>query len=369
MRKIIGQRQQKGVATLFTVVVLLLVMSLMAAYAYRGALLENQLMNNLYRAKQAEETAEAALDFGLAYFLANGADADGNSVADTLDPSVVTNGKRATVQFCDSTSNLPTCTAPSNLGRIMIMAAGWSDDQTAVHRSRMLVASNPFFGASPKAPLIVKGGTNFIGGNLTLRNYTDSNVNIWSGDDIDGATGSFQTYGKVNGVEGQLISEKTGSKYYLGPDVVYNDQVLKNSTTDGFYESVIGRNMTDMATSYDEKFSSCSDLASGNNYAGKVVYITGNCALNRDLGSVAANTILVVAGTLSLSGNNTIYGSLVSDTLGNVTGASTIYGSMITRSAPNNFAGNVVVQMTTQSQQSLQNLTVKSVVGNSWRDW
>lgn len=369
MRQINGFHRQKGVATLLTAVVILVIMSLMAAYAYRGALLDNQLMNNLYRAKQAEETAETALDFGLAYFLVNGVDATGDTVVDTLDPTAVTNGRRATVQFCSATSNIPTCVTPTDFGKIMIMATGWSDDQTAVHRSRMLVAANPFFGASPKAPLIVKGGTNFIGGNMSVTNNTDTGVNIWSGDDIDGATGSFQTYGKVNGVDSQAISEKTGNKYYLGPDVVYNDQTLKNSSTDQFYQSMTGRSMSEMSAAYDVKFASCADMASGNNYAGKVVYITGNCALNRDLGTSSLSTILVVAGTLSMSGNNTIYGSLVADTLGNITGSSTIYGTLIARSAPSNFAGTVNLIMNSQSSSNLQKVTVKSVVGNSWRDW
>lgn len=362
---------QKGVATLLTAIVILVVMSLMAVYAHRGALLENLLMNNLYRAKQAEEVADAALDFGLAHFLANGANSVSPTAADTLDPTTVTNGKRATVQFCDVTSTLTNCVSPTNFGRIFILAAGWSDDHTAVHRSRLLVANNPFFGASPKAPLIVKGSTNFLGGNLTIRNNTDTGINVWTGHDIDSATGSFQTYGKVNGVLDQAISEKTGSKYYLGPDIVYNDQTLKNATTDAFYQSMVGRTMADMSTSYDVKVANCGELDSSSNYAGKIVYVTGNCALNQSLGSSATNgsTILVVAGTLSISGNNTVYGSLVADTLGNVTGTSIINGTLIARSAPNNFAGNITLQMTTQTQSNIQNLTVKSVVGNSWRDW
>ena len=362
---------QKGVATLLTVVVILVVMSLMAVYVHRGALMENLLMNNLYRAKQAEEVADAALDFALAYFLANGADADENNVADTLDPMAVTNGKRATVQFCDAaTSTLTSCVTPTDLTRIFILATGWSDDHTAVHRSRLLVASNPFFSGSLKAPLIVKGSTNFLGGNLTITNNTDTGTNIWTGHDIDNATGSFQTYGRVNGVDSQAISEKTGSKYYLGPDVVYNDQTLKNSSDSAFYESVIGRTMANMATSYDVKVSDCSELSSSNVYAGKIIYVTGSCALNQSLGSAASgSTILVVAGTLSISGNNTVYGSLVADTLGNITGTTTIYGSIVARSAPNNFAGNINLQMTTQSSNNIKKLTVKTVVGNSWRDW
>lgn len=360
--------KQKGVATLLTAVVILLVMSLMAAYAYRSSLLENQLMNNLYRAKQAEETAEAALDYGLAYFMANGVDATADSVVDTLDPSGVTNGRRATVQFCSSTSNIPTCTAPTNFGQIMIMATGWSDDQTAVHRSRMLVASNPFFGANVKAPLIVKGGTNFLGGNLTVKNNTDSGINVWTGHDIDSATGSFQTQGKVDGLLNQNISEKTGSKYYLGPDIVYNDQTLKNASTDVFYQTVVGRTAKEIQASADVKVATCADLSASDSYAGKIVYVSGNCDLRRNLGSDSASAIVVVGGELTVGSNSEVWGSLIANSLGRFNGTPTVHGSLVSLTA-DSLNGNAIIDLTDQWKTNLMNVRVKSVVGNSWRDW
>lgn len=379
MRKNFRPKEQRGIATLLTTVVILLVMSVMAIYASRSALLENTLMNNSYRSKQATEIADAALDFGLATFLANGADSDNNNVADVMDPSGVTNGRRAEVRFCDPTSTLINCIAPTNLNRIMIVAAGWSDDQTAVHRSSLLVASNPFFGASPKAPLIIKGaGTSFLTGNLTLVNNTDTGINVWTGTDIGSANGSFETYGKVvtrdgagnitNTALNQLISEKSQNKYFLGPDIVYNDQNLKNATTNQFYESMIGRDKSSLKSIADYSYTAAEGLSAGQSYAGKIVYIDGDYDLRQSLGSASESTILVVNGRLTMSGNLTVHGSIIANNLGNITGTPTINGSLIAENATS-LQGNVTIQMTQQAINNLNNLRVKSVVGNSWRDW
>ncbi len=370
--RVSSKSHQHGIATLLTTVVLLAVMSIMGIYASRSAITENILISNSYRAKQAAEVADGALDYALAAFFAGGADANNDTTIDTFtaaELAAALGNRRATARYCAANSTLTNCVAPTLNGAYMIIAEGWSDDQTAVHRSAMLVNDSPFFSAAPKAPLILKGaGSSFIGGNLSITNNTDTGINVWTGSDIGTATGSFETFGKVNGVLSQKISEKQGNKYYLGPDIIYNDQNLKNSNSDQFYTSVIGRSQSELASLADVKVSSVSDLQTGNNYAGKIVYIDGNYSLDRNMGTSTASTILVVKGEFSTNGNHTFNGSVIAGSLGKTVGTPIINGSLIALDATS-LQGNVNINMTTQSVQNIQNITVKSVVGNSWRDW
>ncbi|NIC41502.1 hypothetical protein [Aquabacterium sp. A08] len=374
MKKRDHLHKQRGVATLLTTVVFLAVMSIMAVYANRSAITENAMMSNAYRAKQAAEVADGALDYALASFFAGGADSQVQNQLDTFtaaELSAALGGRRATVSYCDPSSTPANCIAPAggNLTNLMVVATGWSDDGTAVHRVSTLVTENPFFSAAPKAPLILKGaGSSFLSGNLSLTNNTATGINVWTGSDIGSASGSFETFGRVNNVDSQRISEKVQNRYYLGPDIIYNDQNLKNANNDEFYTGVLGRSASQLAGAADFKFSSAAGLQNSNNYAGKIIYIDGDYTLDRDLGTANASTILIVKGKFETSGNHNVYGSVVAGSLGRTVGTPTIYGSLIALDATS-LQGNVKVIMTQQSINNMQQLTVKSTVGNSWRDW
>lgn len=378
LKPLTPRRSQKGVATLFTTVVLLFVMSVMAIYASRGSVLENTLMNNAYRAKQAAEVAEAALDFGLASYLAGGVDANGDGAVDVFDPTpaltFVVDGevqvRRGTVRFCTEASTLTACTplAAVGAGRALLVAEGWSDDQTAVHRAAVLISANPVFGGALKAPLIIKAAMNKVNGTFDLINNTDSGLNIWTGDDIDNANGNFQTRGKVNGVEDSLISKKSGSQFYLGPDVVYNDHALKNSTVDGFYERVTGVSKTDLISQATIKPTAADPLVSSNLYSGQIIYVNGDFKLDQNFGTADKPVILIVNGDLTGSKSNiTLYGAILATSVSSFNGPK-VFGSLIAENV-GTLNGNSPIELNDQVSQGINNITRNSVVGNSWRDW
>jgi hypothetical protein len=361
---------QEGVATLFTTVVLLFVMSVMAIYASRGSVLENTLMNNAYRAKQAAEVAEAALDFGLASYLAGGVDANADGAVDVFDPTPQLNGRRGTVRYCTEASTLTACTplAVVGAGRALLVAEGWSDDQTAVHRAAVLITANPVFGGALKAPLIIKSAMNKVNGTFDLINNTDSGLNIWTGDDIDNANGNFQTRGKVNGVQNSLISKKSGSQFYLGPDVVYNDQSLKNSTSDGFYERVTGISKTDLIAQATIKPTADNPLISSNLYSGQIIFVNGDFKLDQNFGTADKPVILIVNGDLTGSKSNiSLYGAILATSVSSFNGPR-VFGSMIAENV-GTLNGNSPIELNDQVVQGINNITRNSVVGNSWRDW
>lgn len=71
-----GRRTERGAATLVIVMVLFLVMALLAAYANRAMLFEQRIANSYYRASQAQEVAEAGLEWAVAQL--NGGAIDGD---------------------------------------------------------------------------------------------------------------------------------------------------------------------------------------------------------------------------------------------------------------------------------------------------
>jgi len=63
--------KQKGAATLFVVVVLLVIMAVLALMVGRKGLMEQQMTGNDLRSKEVQEAAEAGIEFGVAYAAAN----------------------------------------------------------------------------------------------------------------------------------------------------------------------------------------------------------------------------------------------------------------------------------------------------------
>ncbi len=366
--------KQTGMATLLVSVVLLAVMSVMAIYTSRSSLMELTLTNNAYRAKQAAEAAEAGLDFALAYYLQGGADQNNDNAADTLTvPTSLTGGKRVSVAFCDPSSTLTNCLPPTSLGRLRIIATGYSDDDTAVSRVGVLVSEENFLTVNPKATLTAKGATSAtLNGNLTVINNMGSTT-IWTGTDISAMTGSFETKININGADNQISSEKVGSKFYVGPDVVYNDQSLKNLSLADYFEQMTGRPQSEMAALADIRISGTATLpaaTAANDYlGGKVIYVDkATFDPNTNLGTATKPVILIVNGAFELNGSNTIHGVVIANSLNKANGNARINGAMIVGDV-NNANGGFTIEMVPSVINGLNKITVKSSVGNSWRDW
>lgn len=365
---------QRGIATLLVSVVILILMSIIATYTARTSLLDLALTNNSYRAKQAEAAASAALDFGLAYYLNGGADQNGDNTADTVTvPTSLTGGNRTTVQFCDPSTVL-TCTAPTNLFRLRIIAQGYSDDDTATTSQSVLVSEESALGASPKAALTAKGaGAATLNGNLTVVNNNPGGITIWTGTNIGAMTGSFQTKISVEGNANQISSEKVGSKFYVGPDVVYNDFSLKSLTYAQFFEQVTGRTQDELIAKANISISGSETLpaaTAANNYlGGQVIYVDkATFDPNTNLGTTEKPVILIVNGNFELNGPNVINGLVIAKNLAKANGTARVNGAMIMENVTN-ANGGFTIEMTPSVITNLGKITTKSTVGNSWRDW
>ena len=77
-------RHQRGAATIFITIVLLLAIALMGLYTNRGAIMEQRLASNEVRAKQSFAAANAGIDAALAFWRGGG-----NPLAVTGNPPVI----------------------------------------------------------------------------------------------------------------------------------------------------------------------------------------------------------------------------------------------------------------------------------------
>lgn len=366
--------RQKGIATLLVSVVILVLMSIIAAYTARSSLLNLTLTNNSYRAKQAEAAASAALDYALAYYLSGGADQNGDGSVDPLTvPTGLTGGNQASVAFCDP-SGVLTCTTPSNIYRLRIIAQGFSDDDMATATQSVLVSEESALGAFPKAALTAKGaGAATLNGNLTVINNNPGGITIWTGTNIGAMTGSFETKISVEGNSNQISSEKVGSKFYVGPDVVYNDYSLRDLTYPQFFEQVTGNTKEELVGKAGISISGSQTLPTSNaanNYlGGQIIYVDkATFDPNTNLGTADKPVILIVNGDFELNGPNVINGLVIAKNLSKANGTARVNGAMIMENVTN-ANGGFTIEMVPSVISNLGKITTKSTVGNSWRDW
>lgn len=370
------KHKQHGIATLTTTVILLFVLSITVIYASRSSLSDLSLSNNLYRSKQAAENAQAALDYAYADFLDGGITTASATYGTASAPVVLPGLGRAFTRLCTVASTFNSCTDATDLDRFRMIATGFSDDGTARHTATLVVSARPVLGGAPLSPLIMKSaGSSLLSGNLEITNNTDSGYNVWSGTDIGNASGSFITRGVVNGVENQIISEKSGSRYYLGPDVVYNDQQFKNSTADGFYKLAVGKTQAEITAEATTVVTASSPLDTSKNYGGQVIHATGaSFDLKQTLGTPTEPVILVVDGEFSFTGNGSVYGVIIANTVDRFAGTkdaaapAKVIGSLVVISGTG-LNGSASILLTKAIQGEIEDIVVRGAVGNSWRDW
>lgn len=348
----------------------------MVIYTSRSSLMELTLSNNAYRAKQAQTAADAGLDFALATYL-QGTAVPTDGASQVVDTTLI-GGKRAFYWFCAPETTFAdiednACDALAGTGRMRIFATGYSDDDTAVARATVLISEENALSINPKAALTAKGSASAtLNGNLTVINNM-SPTTIWTGTDIGAMTGSFETQVSVNGSDYQKSSEKVGNKFYLGPDVVYNDHSLHEMSYADYFTQMTGRTPSEMAALADIRISGSETLptadASNDYLGGKIIYVDkATFDPNVNLGTTTNPVILVVNGDFGLNGPNTINGIVVAKNLNKANGNARINGALIVENI-DNANGGFTIEMVPSVINNLDNITVKSTVGNSWRDW
>src|SRR5574337_639117 len=388
---------QRGAATLFMTLMLLLVAGLVLLYTSRGAIMEQRLSANEIRAKQAFAAASAGLDRALAAIQA------GTGAVPTVNATTLSNSGGAntssyyTVAFCQPNATAtcpaahgtaPTCStgAATSAKDVLVASCGWSDDDSAVHLVSQRVVGTPSLPSSVPNPLISRGAAGLTTGGASVFNYF-SDLTVWSGQAMTSLSNNSKTFVRdtanpnhnyTQGTRTTNIDGAAGPDYLnpmsggtancgsvtgytcssagttLGHDTVTGDTRLTEGSGDDYFKMFLGdtpANYRDVTADWKVDLNSSlatensTDPSSLNGMTDKSIWVAGDLTVpaNTVIGSPSNPVILVVDGNMHLSNNFTIYGVVYArgDIDGN--GSPTIVGSMITQGSVNiNGSPNII---------------------------
>jgi len=413
---------QRGAATLFTAVMILLGITLVTLTTSKTVLVETQTAADNYRTAQAVAAANYAMDYGVSYFDNGGFDqvinANGTAIAgctpDTanghdciVDRVAVPNltsadsnqTTTATLTFNNAvgTRCIPTGTAPS-MKKGLITATGLSDDGLASRTISQCVGTlNLLKNDGPKQPLVAQGNVALTGNAKIINRYT--NTTIWSGDDVSiGSSSAMETYIKNPAAgtltQAQLLDTDGDNNTQLvsnrnlgnGLDIIDKDPSLGTLISLDFFKNFFNvdsrEQLKAMAAAAGQSYTSISDAITTPVKSG-LIWVEGNQSMNGGaIGSITAPAIVIINGDFTIGGGATIYGVLY------VTGKYTINGT------PQVIGTNVVEGTNLATElpatapivsgtgtislvfwQSIESGTINpmigltTVIGGSWRDW
>jgi len=365
--------RQKGAASLFVSVMLIISTTLIAMLTAKTVMVETKNTANTYRTSQAMAAASAAMDRGIAYFMANGFDADGSGVVDygvanpvnfSCDATPTTAIANAAIPF--SFDNIQTNqttysqfyfdnTATSgDMKRGTIVARGWSDDCEAMRTisQQVGVVSIVKPGSSPEQAWVSKASVGTNGTGTIINRYT--NTNVWAGGDYGGASAAYDTYIRPSGTEvadytdAELDSDDESLNTVkvsdrnsgIGLDVITSDAFLASksaSQLDADLDSAVNNQFFDMY--FSETKLGIKGMARDAGQlipdggtipadASGLVWVEGDLSLD-SLGSSTSPVTLIVNGDLTINGNTDFYGIIYATGDISGTGTPVIYGSLI----------------------------------------
>jgi Tfp pilus assembly protein PilX len=352
---------QHGVATLTITVIILVIVTLMVAYATKVGVLEQRMAGNEVRYKEAFAQSEAGLDFATQKFNSafrlsyNGAQAS-TSLATILTSSAVGSATEAdgtspesgegsfTVAITPTAVCFPvptppaTCaTTPTSIPVYSFVSTGLGPDGTGTATvQRQITMSHAMGGRAPEVPIVVSGAVGTGGNFNVVANPNNAGqgvpVSVWSNGGITASSSSatchIQYYegnnAQCSNPSGNLenITRGTNPATELTthsssmPDLLPNDP---NFPAD-LFKFVFGIPRADWLTKKSEAIvngqavSSCTpiatlDINAGNSYT--LWWISGDCTFSGgdEIGSDTKPVILVIDdGALQTSGSVKIHG-------------------------------------------------------------
>jgi len=423
-------KYQKGAATLLTAVILLIAITMVTFITAKTVLMETKMVANNHRTSQAIASAEAGMDYALAYFDDGGFDHDGDGLIERshdgdgnttyTDTDNAAAGfsppERTTIVFFNKSSIYAGAIGPpaphpcvdssldslNNQKSALIQVTGTSDDGTANRTLYQCVGTrNILKGGGPKQTLVSGSVVDLTGSAQIINRYND--LNVWSAGASDIAGAAMKSYIRPPAVEladltadeltetpqpainnaQQVSSGGTGA----GTDIYQVDSTLAaaktvtdaSATGDGpgsffdlfFYDTFT--DLSDIADSTDQKFATGAD-ATDLNGLGDIVYVDGDASLvggGNTIGSSDSSAIIIVDGDFTFNGG-TIYGMVyVTGTL-TMAGGATVVGSLIAEDGVDMGSGTSSLVYAPNSHGDPEKRPLRGttgIVSGSWRDW
>ncbi len=402
--------RQRGAATLLTVLVLLIGITLVTLTTSKTVLVETQIAADNYRTAQAVAAANYAMDYGVNYFNNGGFDQVNNGTGaagsdGVVDIVTVPNlasayGSQTTYGTLTFDNSLATRCVPATVGMKsgLITAIGFSDDRVASRTiTQCLVPMAILRNGGPKQPLVAQASVALTGNARIINRYT--NTTIWSGDAVSiGSSSAMETYIKnpAAGVltQAQLLDTNDGNNTQLvsnrnlgnGLDIIDTDPSLGTLIGLDFFKNFFNADsraqVKAMADAAGQSYTSMSQAVTTPVKSG-LIWVEGNQSMNGGtIGSITAPAIVVINGDFTLGGGATIYGVLYVAGKYTINGTPQVIGSNVVEgtdlatglqaTAPIVGGTGTISLVFWQDIEGgaanpLKGLT--SVVGGSWRDW
>ncbi len=409
-------KYQTGAATLLTAIMITIGVTLITFLTGKSILVEQKISADEYRTIQATAAANAAMDFGVAYFDDGGFDHDddgnldliaemtfnstdnsqstfGQIVFNNSTGPIVVNGQQITFSCVD---------VDGTMKAGMLIATGFSDDRDSQRVITQCVGTIPLLGESgPEQPLISRGAVGMTGSSTVINRY--SNMTIWAGNSIDiGNSAAMSTYLRTQGTDvsdftdAELMdatsnnppnAQKISSKRLgNGFDVVDNDPNLSNLTGDDFFINFFSgtkAEMESLAENISQHFvSDDSNISATLEGLEGIIWVEGNARLTSQvqIGSLTDPVIVIINGNLTFNGP-TIFGLLYVIGQLDVAGNATVIGSSIVEGdpvmvpagqAPVVGSGNLTLVYAPSTLGDGNGNPPKgttTLIAGSWRDW
>lgn len=299
----------KGMVTLFTSLVIFLIITIAVLYTAYTVTNQQRLLVNQYNKKQAFNAAEAGLEYASAYFIANTPTVIASiqaSPSTAFSPPAfspgLSNGSTFTVSYSLASGSSVT---PINSIVVQVAAMGYSlDSSTSYSMKRQLgVVSGSFSSGSINFPWAtqVRGQVNISSNNAVFDNSSGSSTLNSSGLSCSG-NNSFQN------------NKGTQScKTYSSPNVVVSTSLASQSVST-FFQNIFGQTSTQMKAkayqNYNNLIINQNKMTVSGTQAGQIIWINGDLNIsgnNTIFGSSTAPLIVIATGNINISGNETSF--------------------------------------------------------------
>lgn len=393
--------RERGAATLIIAMILLFTITLISILTARTTILETKITANEFRGKQAFESADAGMQYAIAYVGTGGATRSGSSplvLTDTLGNNASYSG---TLFDEDSTAAevLGTnCAVPIPENHVCINSTGSSDDAEFTRTISQLVLIASPISNPPKSPLTSKSIIDIRGSGSIIN--PEGNSTIWSGHNmaftganpktfvaspdptatLDGSPNeendlqAFKAELTLAGLDSSLIGAiaESSTNDDLAFDVVADDANLASLSGDEFFTNFFGYDpATYNSTMVTTEIPGGMVAGSLSGLTKQIIRVDGNAQLtsNVTIGTVAEPVVLIIDGNLFGAGTVTVNGILY--VRGNWTGAGTLNikgGAVVEGNVTGNGNMNIIYSSTVLGKLD-DDLSKAGPISGTWRDF